>query len=511
VNRLRIVLLVLLLCLPILVLAGAGGVALWHSGWYAWLWWLLPVCWGAAYLLLRRLWLGGRGEPPEPDPDPHWTPRDEAAWGLVLAEARKASDVPAAQLTQLATYQETAERLARQLARHYHPTSQDPVESLTLVEILTAVELAVRDLSEVVRTGVPGSHLLTVGKLKMLAEAPKWYTWASNALWAASAVVNPAGTAAKYVASRFGIAPLFQQFQGNVLAWFYAAYVQRLGKHLIELNSGRLKVGTDRWLELQSELTDPAGDKAGSTDPTTLTLALVGQLKAGKSSLINALVGEAKADVDVLPATTTVRRYQFAPADLPVRFTLLDTAGYGGGEAGPNAAEEALAAVGQAHVVLLVLDVQMAARQADTAFLKRLRDWSAAHPDRKPPRVLGVVTHIDLLSPSLEWAPPYTGWLTDAPNRAKDRSIREAILHIKDAFSPHLAGVVPVCTAAGKEYGVREWLLPAVAELLPQAQAKRVADAFTAEGARDRWRQLWSQVQASAVQLAKAGFTGAAD
>ncbi len=35
-----------------------------------------------------------------------------------------------------------------------------------------------------------------------------------------------------------------------LLVWFYTAYVHRLGTYLIELNSGRLRIGAVRYREL---------------------------------------------------------------------------------------------------------------------------------------------------------------------------------------------------------------------------------------------------------------------
>lgn len=510
-SRWFVALVALLFAMPILVLTVAGGIALWRTGWYTWLWWLMPLCWGLAYLILNRSWERHRPSL-APDPGQLWSPRDTAAWQIVLAEAKKAAELPAEALTKGDTYLQTARALAEQLAHHYHPGSTDPLAELTLVEIFTCIELAARDMNEIVRGGVPGSHLLTVGKFRLLADAPRWYNWASNAMWAVSALFNPASAAARYLGSRLTVSPLMEKLRGNMIAWFYSAYVQKVGQHLIELNSGRLRVGADRWRELQTQAevlqSEPgAAPPAPSDKSAELTIALVGQVKAGKSSLINAILGEEKAQVDVLPATANVTRYRFSPADVPIRITLLDTVGYSGGSDPKAALESALTAVCQSHVTLLVVDAQQAARAADHGFLVQWQEWFTAHPERKPPPILGVMTHIDLLPPSLEWQPPYDGWVDEASPRLKEQTIRDAILSIKETLMPPLAGVIPACTAAGKLYGLKEWLWPAVLGLLPQAHARRINEAFLNEGAAGRWRQLWQQVKTSAQHLAKAGLS----
>ena len=42
--------------------------------------------------------------------------------------------------------------------------------------------------------------------------------------------------------------------QQNLLVWFYTAYVHRLGTYLIDLNSGRLRVGVPRYRELVEQM-----------------------------------------------------------------------------------------------------------------------------------------------------------------------------------------------------------------------------------------------------------------
>ncbi|HKI34407.1 MAG TPA: hypothetical protein VKA46_21310, partial [Gemmataceae bacterium] len=71
-------------------------------------------------------------------------------------------------------------------------------------------------------------------------------------------------------------------------------------------------------------------------------------------------------------------------------------------------------------LLLLVLHARNPARQADLSMLQRLSVWFAARPDLKMPRVLAVLTHIDLLSPAMDWSPPYN-W--EQPQRPKEISI----------------------------------------------------------------------------------------
>src|SRR5262249_28510068 len=84
-----------------------------------------------------------------------------------------------------------------------------------------------------------------------------------------------------------------------------------------------------------------------------------------------------------------------------------------------------------------------------------------SRPDLKRPPMLTVLTHIDLLSPAMEWAPPYD-WRH--PMRPKEQSIQDAMAAVQKQLGNHAPIVVPVCTAEGKVSGVAEELLPLIVD-----------------------------------------------
>ena len=80
--------------------------------------------------------------------------------------------------------------------------------------------------------------------------------------------------------------------------------------------------------------------------------------------------------------------------------------------------------------------------------------------------------------------------------------------YIKGHFQPLLdAGVIPVCVdvAGGRTYGVDEWLLPALATLLPQARAKRLVDLLRAAGKGRGVGDFFHKVAETGKLLAKVG------
>ncbi len=241
--------------------------------------------------------------------------------------------------------------------------------------------------------------------------------------------------------------------------------------------------------------------REGGENPTApqVTLALFGQVKAGKSSLVNALLGEARAVTDVLPATAEITRYRLTRTAVGSELDVLDTVGYG--HEGPRADDLKATeqAAREADVLLLVLHARNPARAADVQMLQRLRAWFADRPDLRMPPLVAVLTHIDLLSPALEWSPPYD-WHN--PTRPKEKSIAAAV----DAVREQLGGdveVVPVCAAEGKAFNVTEELLPAVLGRMDEAHAVALLRCLRAELDRDRVRKVVRQVLAAGREVAK--------
>jgi predicted GTPase len=290
-----------------------------------------------------------------------------------------------------------------------------------------------------------------------------------------------------------------------LLVWFYTAYVHRVGTYLIDLNSGRLRVGARRYRELvQGQTLDgqPVRVEAEPADQVRrVTITVLGQVKAGKSSLINALLGEQRALADVLPATQDIARYELQPAGIPTRLVLLDTVGYGHTGPKEDQLKATQEAAKQSDLLLLVLHARNPARQADAELLGALKRWKAAHPELKMPPILGVLTHIDLLSPAMEWAPPYN-W--QQPKRPKEVHINQALEAVREQLGDGFAGVVPVCAAPGKVHGVEEWLLPAVVELLDEGHAVALLRCLRAEADAGKVRKVFLQLSAAGKELAKA-------
>lgn len=506
-TKWRIGILVVLMGSPVLFLIGVGSWWLWqHPGIGFVAWWPMMLCFAAGYVLA---WWWHRQSrllpPPELNPPLYWTERDHEAWRLVEARAKGVSEINPDRLVDPQYYVTVAGEMAQELARFYHPKTLDPVGALTIPEILAVVELASHDLSEMVNQYLPGSHLLTIDHWRSAPKVRDWYNWANLAYWAVAALFNPLQTVTRYAASQIGVSQPWRMLQENLVAWFFAAYVHRVGTYLIEVNSGRLKVGAKRYRELLAQATQPIVDPTSppaaaepATTPETVTITVLGQVKAGKSSLINAMLGERRAATDVLPLTSEITRYQLAAPGTANRLVILDTVGYA--HEGPRQDQMAATekAVQSSDLVLFVLNARDPARQPDLDLLRKLQDWFAARSSFRHPPIVGVLTHIDLLSPMMEWAPPYD-W--EKGTRAKEQNVRAAMAVTEGAIGSFLIDLIPVCSAEGKVYGVTEGLLPRVVQMLGEARAVALLRCLHAEANAHKIRRILDQLLQAGTHL----------
>jgi len=523
-TRFRILTLIALFTLPILFLVGAGTYHLWDRGWTFWAWWPMGLCWATGSILAWRWQKRIRDQQVEaPPPAMHWTDRDRLAWTRVDEYLKASLQTPDDKLGEPQFYFETAQELAGKLVRVYRPEARDPVAIVTIPEILSVIELASQDLNQMARTYVPGSHLMTVDNWRTARKAVDWYRTASNVYWVASAVFDPLKTATRYIAAKYGMGKPLEALQQNVIRWFYTEYVKSIGFYLVELYSGRLKVGAERYRELMAEhkhetgkpiVVVPEGDgQPAEVVPTVevpqtsviVRIALIGQVKAGKSSAINALLGEQRAATDVLPLTNQVTRYELKSPGIPTRLELLDTSGYGNAGADADNLEETADAVQGSDLLLLVTHARNPARKADVDFLGRLHAWFQERPQLRFPPTLILLTHVDLLSPAMEWSPPYT-WATGV--RPKEKSMAEAVKAARESF-PSANGLVPCCTSEGKVWGVNEELLPEIVALLGEAKAVAMLRCLHAEADEGKVKKVFTQFWAvgrKALELFRAGL-----
>lgn len=414
--------------LPFLVLIPIGGLWLWERGLVHW--WLMVAAllgaggYGVATWMRRRV-AGAEASLAEHDrqaplspPDADWSPRDLAAWDKIqqLAAATDRHIVGDRELL-LAAARETIEMVAA----HYHPEPGDPVWRFTLPEALLLTERLSARLRVVLLDNVPGAHLIRVGQareiwaLKPAAQRSLRAFGYASRVYRAARLINPLG--ALLAEARGWLVGAALDETGDYLRRRGARiWIEEVGRAAIELYSGRLRLDAET-LARNAQDAPGLGIEAGAL-PGPLRILVVGQVNAGKSSLVNALLGEVAAAVDVLPVTRDVQRYRLEREGSPPA-EIVDAPGL------TAASTDQIAELArEADCIVWVLAAHRPDRALDRAVLDSVRGYYAARPEQTMPPMIGVMTHIDRLSPAREWQPPYD---VVAPTRPKEIAMRAAL------------------------------------------------------------------------------------
>ncbi|MGF1578639.1 MAG: GTPase family protein [Gemmataceae bacterium] len=522
IARWRLIILALLFAAPWAVVIGLGFWKAWEQGWSLYVSLGIAACAGTAIALAWYWQAHNSLLKVEFDEPMYWTDRDKEAWKLVEARAQQINEINPDELMDMKFYADTAQDMALELAQFYHPNTKDPIDSLTVPEMLAVVELASHDLSEMVKKYIPGGHLVRVKDMKQAKQVADWIPTVTNAYYAISAIFAPYQTAVRYLANQAGVNTPMQMLQQNLLVWFYTAFVHRLGTYLIDVNSGRLRVGATRYRELVAKLQrDPANastqmeaakptevgspaEAVSTPEDEHVKLTIVGQVSAGKSSLINALVKNQEAVTSALPGTTEITQYALNFEETDSSLVLFDTVGYG--HEGPK--EDQLKATQQAaqesDLILLVTKAKNAARAADVQLLTALKAWFEEHPNLKLPPILAIVSEIDQLKPAMEWEPPYN-W--QQPTKTKEQSIAFAVQSVQEQLAGYVSGVIPARLDEGNAYGVDEFLLPAITKVLQEGRAVAMLRVLHQEADDQKFQRILGQVYEGGKGLLKGLFT----
>ncbi len=498
---LRFVVLFLLWTLPVLCYIVIGSVAIYQTGWFYKIVWFLPAMWASAWMI-GKIWTPpkvNRTFEDKPLTAPaFWTPQDSSAIQIVETYRREVEDIDQNAILDFNRYMGDAQILAERLAKHYHDKSgEDFFHPLTLVEILAVIHLAVEDLEAWVISSVPGSGLATIGHMKRLPKVVDAFDVIQKVVYVGSALLNPAKMLA-YPLWRKS-ANVTVELQKELVRGFYQKFLGQLGYYLIEMYSGRLRRGSRQYRLEFSEMASVAHvfdrDSTSIKDLRDLstTVAVMGQVKAGKSSLVNALLGNQVTTTSAFPQTRRITRHQYTLPGSSNQITLLDTPGYDEADVSRTQLREIRVAAEAADIVLLVMAANVSSRDADRQMLEQLASVYEAKRSLKPPAVIAVLTHIDLLRPVREWEPPYD-WRQ--PHTLKEESMAAAVQYVDELFGDAISGYA--CVYTGDTHRSDPTSLDdVVSEMvahLDQGHGAAILKAFYQKLSRDRLSNLKKQV-----------------
>jgi predicted GTPase len=495
------------LALPTLTLAPFGGIWLFQKG-YA-LYWVLGACLFVVIAFLFQLYLFRRldislkaalpVELPEDRAASGWTPREQEAWNAVLAVAEKV-DLSHYESWQafLGLGQETIEAVAKSL----HPEVEEPLWQFTLPEALTLVEQVSLRLKPMVVHNIPFGDKLTVG------QAIRIYQWRSAIdvaqrgydIWRIIRVLNPATAVTQELRERLSN-QMYRWGREELAKRLARGYVKEVGRAAIDLYGGRLRVTPE---ELEAHITEAsARDRHAAAQVQTepLRLLVCGQVKAGKSSLINALLGEVRAAPDVLPLTDRFTAYELKRHGAP-QALILDSPGLASLE---EPLEKLIEEAAQADLILWVGNAVRPDRELDSRALDEIRRYFAERPNRRRPPMFLVLSHVDRLRPMQEWKPPYN--LEDAGS-AKAVSIRKAMEAAGADLEFPQELIVPACLEPSIGIYNADAIWAGIMAQIPDAQRAQLVRTLQDIGRGVDWRKLRDQALNAGRILARAVFEG---
>ncbi len=462
------------LVLPMLSLVPLGSYWLWERGLL--LYWALAACGATVIAWATQRWLLApvRAERPQDAAsvsaadsggDATWTPAEHAAWARVLEVAKT---VDPEHLKTRGEIVELGQRTVVAVATALHPEREDPLLQFTAPEALALIARVSGRMNEFVRDSVPLGDRLTLAQMRTLYEWRGSLEIAEQAwsVWRVLRLINPASALANEVRERVS-KELMAWGKSHISRRLATVFVEEVGRAAIDLYGGRLRVAPERLEGHVSSATARDLAEADTALAEPMRLLVAGQVSVGKSSLVNALGEEARAAVDALPATARFTPYRLQREGLPAAL-IVDSPGLASNERPGNAFIEE---VQRCDLLVWVSAANRADREIDRQGLEAVRAHFAAHPERRVPPILLVLTHVDRLRPFHEWQPPYD--LND-PASAKAASMRAAVEAAAGDLSFARADVIPCClSAAVPRYNV-DAIWAAISARLPEAQRARL-------------------------------------
>jgi predicted GTPase len=436
--------------LPLLALAALGLIHLWQQGWILWFGLFLLVL--ASLSTVLRLQMGqasgeDREHPLDSEvehlpPVPDWSANDRHVWALAQ---RNITDQALAETEWPDIWEAMQEQLSF-VARTYHPDDREARLAFTVPELLLMLETWSREYRAVVLQTVPLIQGIKVSTLVSGSrEVNRWkktYDRYGPLLDLVRIITSKGmtlpGTIASALTSEFG-SRLGEHVQRNLKQLLF----EQVSQVAIDLYSGRLKLSERELTAYRDARSEPAPVKV-----RPLTVMLVGQVNAGKSSLVNALSSSCVAETDLLPTTSGFSRYHLTLAD-GLDIHLVDSPGLDGSE---QVSDRLLEQAVNADLLIWVCQATQPAKALDRQLIDRWDAWFDRELGRKKPPLLLVTTHNDLLPPTAAWNPPYD--MEDADN-PKVGSMLEALDYTSRALGLDPATpAIPVAVTGDGSFNV---------------------------------------------------------
>jgi hypothetical protein len=325
-------------------------------------------------------------------------------------------------------------------------------------------------------------------------QAAEYINWASDLYTYLLPVFQPLTGLVRLGTQRFMVKPAWRSMQNNVMRWFYEAFLNRLGTHLIELYSGRLVIGAEQYRRLAKR--SPRVLPDGDLDRPELEIAVAGARGCGKTRFIETLEKARAGDLALLKARLEGLGLDAALTEKFRHAKLVEVRGYtsqpGAERARDRSTRQAsVEAAASADMLILVIDGTRDDNAPDIRFAQAWDRWYLDHPMLEMPPAMVVMTGVDQPAFGGLWQPPHD-WSRGQSER--EAAVRARLEALRKALPPTINEIVAVGLSALAPYGTNELVLPALAALLHRAERVALIRYLHHTSTRSKARRLFGQV-----------------
>ncbi|ODA26411.1 GTPase family protein [Photobacterium damselae] len=433
-------LVMLAITIPILVLAGFGIADLVTNG--QWVLFFALIASSCLIIFVPYWWMRRSRtvetaikqdlEGLDVEGNPAWTAKDQQIWQQVNETiVRQINEEP-----EWDNLKAHALLVLTQVAASYNQKSGKAL-SFTAPEFLLMTEEVSRRYRRFLRENIPFVDKVSITTLQQGYDLSDKLGYAKSAydIYRLFRITTPTGWLAE--ARGMVLGQLFDNVSAEIQFKLKATLLQEVASVAIDLYSGQFKLADDELPPSEIEAKD---SKAHAAKVSPLRVAVVGQVSAGKSSLVNALIGEMAAEVSALPSTDQVTVHQCTVDGIDL-VHLIDLPGLDGDKV---TQKKIVSQITNSDLVLWVLKANQSARKLDVELRQAVDEFYqlAANQNRKAPKILVLVNQVDRLPPLDEWQPPYD---LSNPQTQKGKVIAQAVEFNKEKLNPDI--ILPLCVS----------------------------------------------------------------